>query len=175
VFSPQAQRALRDAELKHADFSVQIVSEAFRGKVRVFQTALRTSPVFTNRPVEYSPAPQIGERCACGRVQERASRAFSDHQDARRTSEGHLIGRIVSEGDLHVVAVAFMSYLLLPCSTKIRRIPSVTWLTTARSPRIFIEKKTALHSLRSRIHLRGPSSHLRSPKTTSVQTIDGEL
>jgi hypothetical protein len=70
---------------------------------------------------EYPPTPQDGECRACGRVQERTSRAVPDYQDARRASEGRLrpdrsLGPL-GEGDLPVVAVAFVSIYFYPYST----------------------------------------------------------
>lgn len=136
---------------KHTDFSVQIVSEAFRGMVRVFQTALRTSPVSMSGPAEHTPTPQDGECRACRRVQKRASRAVPDYQDARRISEGRLIGHPVSERDFHAVAVAFMSiYCYSTQRMEIRRriITSVTQLRH-HDHRELCRKENTSHSLRS--------------------------
>ena len=48
--SPKLSTRGGTLSVKHPDFSVQIVSEVFRGKVRVFQTAPRKPPVLHERP-----------------------------------------------------------------------------------------------------------------------------
>ena len=81
---------------------------------------------------------------------------------------------MVSEGDLRVVAVAFVSYLLLPCSTNEDQEDSLGHLVDNRAiTESFFSKENSL-AQPSVPYICG-SPHPRSPKAMSAQTVDGEL
>jgi hypothetical protein len=129
------------------------VSEAFRGKVRVFQTALCRSLALTNSLAEHSSAPQDGKFRACRRVQGRITRAVPGYQDARRTPKGCLISRpdpFNSQDDPQsCVSGSIYVYLLLPCSTNEDQQRNCLGHPVDNCM-ITENRKTCLHSLRLR-------------------------